>query len=224
MCDMSHVYVWHDWFVRVIWVVRTCSMTLFYVLLIYAHHDTFTRTTRRDHMRNMTHSYVWHDLFICVTCLVHMCNMTHSYVWHDSFVCVTWHIHMCNMTHSHVQYDTFTGATWHIHRRNKTHSHLRCDTFTCVIRLFHMYAVTQSYAYHDSLSYVTWLSHTCAMWVMIDFSHVWHLWQILGVSINIPHGTQFWGPSSYPWVISLDCLEICKMWVFVRGMKFWACP
>ena len=77
---MTHLYVWHDSFVCVTWLIRMCDMT---------------------------HSYVWHDSFICVTWLIRMCDMTHSYVWHDSFIRVTWLIRMCDMTHSYVWHDWF---------------------------------------------------------------------------------------------------------------------
>ena len=78
--DMTHSCVWHDSFVRVTWLIRTCDMT-------------------HSYMCDMTHSYVWHDSFICVTWLIRMCDTTHSYVWHDSFTCVTWLIYMRDVTH-----------------------------------------------------------------------------------------------------------------------------
>jgi len=64
-CDMTHVYVWHDSFIRVTWLIglKTSSTP---------------------------HSHVWHDSLTYVTWLIHTCDMTHSYVWHESFIRVTW--------------------------------------------------------------------------------------------------------------------------------------
>ena len=86
VCEMTHLYVWHDSFICVTWFIHMCDMTHSYVW-----HDALR---------------MWHDSFICVTWLIHMCDMTHSYVWHDSFICVTRLIHMCDMTHSYVWHDS----------------------------------------------------------------------------------------------------------------------
>ena len=67
MCDMTHSYVRHDWFICVTWLIHMC---------------------------HVIHSYVWHDSFICVTWLIHMCDMTHSHMWHDSFIRVTCFFHL----------------------------------------------------------------------------------------------------------------------------------
>jgi len=86
MCDMTHLYVYHDSFTCVTWLILI-------------------------HICDMTHSYAWHALFICVTSfvcvtrLICLCDMTHSYVWHDSFTRVTWLIliHMRDMPYSYVK-------------------------------------------------------------------------------------------------------------------------
>ena len=91
MCDMTHLYVRHDSFICVTWLIHRCGMTHSHV-----RQDSFLCVT-------------W--LIICVTWLIHMCDMTHSCVWHDSsirvpwlIICVTWLIHTCAMTH--YRYDT----------------------------------------------------------------------------------------------------------------------
>ena len=90
MCDMTHLYVWHDSFMCVTWLIDICDMTHSYVW-----HDSFICVTWLTHMCDMTHSYVWHVAFLC--------DMAYSYVWHDSFICVTWLIHMCDMkNHMHI--------------------------------------------------------------------------------------------------------------------------
>jgi len=126
MCDMTHVYVWHDSFTCVTWLIHIfvarrihmCDMTQSYVW-----HDFFKELNTAVFPSsvwhnvfvffNTTRSYVWHDLFICVTWLIHivtdssMCDMTHPYVRRDSFICVTSFIHMCDMSHPYVWYYSF---------------------------------------------------------------------------------------------------------------------
>jgi hypothetical protein len=94
ICDTTHSYLGHDWFIRVIQFAHVCDMT---------------------------HSFGWYDPFICGTWLIHTWDMTHSYVGHDSFICGTWLIHMWDKTHSHlvhdpyVEYDSFMCVTWPTH-------------------------------------------------------------------------------------------------------------
>jgi len=58
VCVMTHscatwlIRVWHDSFVCVKWLIRTCDMT---------------------------HSFVWHDSFVRVKWLIRICDMTYSY-------------------------------------------------------------------------------------------------------------------------------------------------
>ena len=63
MCDMTHLYVWHDSFICVTWLIHMCDMTHSCVPWLI-------------HMCDMTHSCVCHDSFQCVT-------------RHDAFRCVT---------------------------------------------------------------------------------------------------------------------------------------
>jgi len=144
MCDMIHLYVWHD------------SIICVAVCLI--------------HMCDMIHSYMWHDSIICVTWLIYTCDMTPardltpSYVWHDSCMHVTWLIHTCDMTPSYmwhdlfvhvtqdswvITHDFFIRVTWLIHTCDMTHSYMWHDTF--------------KHRWHDSFIHVTWLIHTCDM-------------------------------------------------------------
>jgi len=155
--DMTHSYVWHDSFVRVTWLIRTCDMT---------------------------HSYVWHDSFIRVTWLIRTCDMTHLYVWHDSFVFVTWHdsfirvtwlVHTSNMTRAYVWQDAFMFVTWRIHMCDMTYSYLWNVTCLmqwcavasltgsreCVTWLSCIHYMTNSNTQHASFVYVTW-DVTCA--------------------------------------------------------------
>ena len=89
--DMTHVYVWHDSFVCVLWS-GGCTRGLV-------------------HKRNLIHLYVWFTCMcyslVCVAGLVRTCNKTHVCVWHDWFVCATWSIRTCDMTHSYLWHDPF---------------------------------------------------------------------------------------------------------------------
>jgi len=81
MCDVTHPYVWHDLFLRVLWLIRLGKLELVVGLQL---------VTWILHICAMTHPYVCHDSSICVPWLIHMCAMTYSYVCHDSFICVPW--------------------------------------------------------------------------------------------------------------------------------------
>jgi len=86
LCDVTHLYVWHD---SSIWLTRFIHMRDFTYLCVQR-----IRVMWLIHMCDMTHSYVWHDV-------------VHSYVWHDSRMSVTWLIHVCNLVHSCVWHDSF---------------------------------------------------------------------------------------------------------------------
>jgi len=107
---LDYLYVWHDSFTRVTWLIHMCDMTH-----SYACHDSFTcvawwflgstQSPRAPacgyviiYICNVI-IYIWCDylikLSICVTWLIHTCDVTHSYVWHDSFIRVSWLIHTC---------------------------------------------------------------------------------------------------------------------------------
>ena len=152
-CDMTHLYVWHNFFICVAWLI---------------------------HSRDMTHSHAGHASFICVILLIHVCDMTHSYVCHDSWICVPWLIHMCNMTHSYVQHDSFICVTWHIHMRDMTtHIYARHESCVCLIWLTHetwltrMRDLTHSYVQHDSLVCVTWLIYMRDMTIYMYIRTKW---------------------------------------------------
>ena len=131
-CDMTHSCVWHDSFIRVIWLIHVCDMT---------------------------HSCVWHDSSVGVAWLT-ICDMTHqsadalwigalfpSTSWsvtHDARA--TWLLRTCDMTLSYVRQnpcisvvlllrdvglkvgdlyvwlDLFIRATWLIHTYDRTNA------------------------------------------------------------------------------------------------------
>jgi len=124
MCNMTHLYVWHDSFICVAWLIHMCYLTHSYV---------------RDHSFILSLVYS----FVCALCLIrigfsvgacilnfvislHTWNMTHSYVWRDTFICVTWFIRMCGKTHSWLRQNSATELS------DRTHSYCCCRTHLCV--------------------------------------------------------------------------------------------
>jgi len=144
-----HLYVWHDSFIRVTWIVGMCDISLIRRI------DT-------------THSYVWHGSFICVTWLIHVCDMTYSCVQHESFVCMTymWHdslkcsislIRMSDVIHSYVRHDSFMCVTWLLHMCDMTQWR---GSFICVTCLIYLRDMTHSNIRYHSF---VWLIHICDM-------------------------------------------------------------
>jgi len=137
MYDMTHSYLWHDSFTRVMRIIYMCDIHF---------------------------SYVRHASCIHETWLIHMCDMTHSHVWHDTFTCVTWHIHMCDMTHPYVY--TWTFLVNRSQRQKKrsnvcdmTHSYVRLfdssirhESFIYHIWLIHMRDMIHPYVTHNHMS------------------------------------------------------------------------
>jgi len=89
MCDMAHLYVWHDASICVTWRTHMCDMMHSYVW-----HDSTTC--------EMVHSYSWYSAFICVIWRIHICDMAHSCMWHDSTTGLARCIPICHMMHSYV--------------------------------------------------------------------------------------------------------------------------
>ena len=156
MCDM-HLYVWHDSFICVTWLIRMCDMT---------------------------HSYVGHDSFICVTWLMLTRDTTPSNVWYDSFVCVTWptHMcvtwltHMCDMTHGAGDSTVVSVGLLNLTHRH-SHSYVTHVSQSCQ-------PLTKRELYDEKLedaTCVTWLTHMRDMtdshwchylWCMVTYSFI----------------------------------------------------
>jgi len=100
-CDMTHVYVWHDSFIHVTWLIHMCDMT---------------------------HSYMWHDSYVCVTWIIRTCDMTHACAWHDGCICVPWLTHIGEMTYSNMRLDLFIHVTSLIRTCDMPHSYMWHDS------------------------------------------------------------------------------------------------
>jgi len=107
ICDRPHLYVCHDTFPYVAWLIHAwhdsliCMTWLFCVV-------SFIRVTWLVQMWDLTHSYAWRDSSVRVTWLIHTCGVTHfhmwhvwhkMYVWHNLFICVP---RPCGVTYSYV--------------------------------------------------------------------------------------------------------------------------
>jgi len=170
MCDMTHSYLCHGSFIRVIWLnqfMRHDSFDVWDTTHSYVCHNSSMRVP-------WLNLYVWHDCFIRTTWLIYTCDMNHSIclIWlihisrNDPFICLTWLTYICDMTHSHIHYnasvwhDSFTHTLqfmrviWLIHTCNNSYVWLvkarGCD-------------MTHSQVWHDSFIHVTWL-----------IEYVWH--------------------------------------------------
>jgi len=145
-CDMTHSCVWHDSFIRVIWLIHVCDMT---------------------------HSCVWHDSSVGVAWLT-ICDMTHqsadalwigalfpSTSWsvtHDARA--TWLLRTCDMTPSYVRYDSFVRATEPMHISSIVAERCGAESrwFICVVRFIHTCDMTHSYVRQDQCVSVVLLS------------------------------------------------------------------
>jgi len=102
VCDMTHVFMWHDPFMCVTWLMYLCDMNHLRVW-----HDSCIYVTWPIYVCDMNHVIVWRDSFMCVLWIMYLCDMNHSCVWHDSCIYVTWLIHLCDMTHVFVWHNSF---------------------------------------------------------------------------------------------------------------------
>jgi len=201
---LTHIYMWHDSFIRVTRLIHTCDMTHSFVW-----HDAFIRVTWFIHTCDMTHSYVWHDAFIRVTWLIHTCDMTHSYVWHDSLIRVTRLVHMCDMTpHSYGWLDV-TNAT----------SDTRC--FTPIPQTTHTCDTTHSNLSHHSFIPVTcciYMRHLTHVFVSYSVIHLCHVmsWTRCRTPCCMQHSRLCVYAISLYWTFTHD-MTLCKIWLYATN-------
>ena len=163
MCDVTHLYVWHDSFICVTWLIYMCDM-----IHLYVWHDSFICVTWLSGEREGNFERLWQksksfagrmlqwfiegihvwDLTHGLIRLIHTRDMTHLWVWETRLMAGNpgalmdvshSYVYMYDMTHSYVWHDSFICVyVWH-------------DSCICVTRLIHMCIC------------VTWLLHMCDM-------------------------------------------------------------
>jgi len=182
MCDMIHLFMWHDSFICVTWLIHMCDRT---------------------------HLYVWQDSFICVTWLIHMydiymCDRTHSYVWHDSFINVTRLVHTSRVS---FKFDmTHSDVTWLIHkwhdsfRCDQTHSYVWHNSITrhynitlCMDNYLHESHDTHTHARIQLFTRVAWHAHThthtIESWVM-SFAKIIKIFHDFSTQVRKEHAQE----------------------------------
>jgi len=129
--SLAGVCVWHDSVIRATWLIRMCDMTHLYVW-----HDSLRCATKSNTLYVTVKSRfflaVWRDSVICVSWLIGMCAVTQWYVCHDSFMCVAWLIDICDMTPIYVCRDSVICVTRPFNLCDMTHSCVWHDSFTPV--------------------------------------------------------------------------------------------
>ena len=103
MCDMIHPRVWHDSFVCVC-IAYWCRYAIGGLGLMSNGMLMVLTMLKLIAVELAPLSWLALTIYaglllICVTWLIHAHDLTHWYVWHDSFICVTWLIHMFDLTH-----------------------------------------------------------------------------------------------------------------------------
>jgi len=141
---MAHLYVWHDYFICVTWLI---------------HMSSFPGLKPGDKWCLCAARWkVCHDSFTCGTWLIHMCDMMHSHVWHDSsYVTINGasvlHAGRWAMTHARVGLDSFTCVPRLTHICGRTHTYV--------------WDMTHAYVWHHSFMCVAWPIHMCDMTPLI---------------------------------------------------------
>jgi len=142
-CHMTHLYVRHDSFMYVTWLIYMCVMThscmwrdsFMYVAFIY--------TTQLINIKAASHVAEADMRRICTGAAQH----STSYPPHDSCMHVTWLIHRCHMTHSYKNSLRYSRGAYVPELRNTA-------------RLIH--DMTHSYTLHDPFKYAKSLTYTKA--------------------------------------------------------------
>jgi len=132
---MTHSYVWHDFFIRVIWLIRVQDRIMCNTLQHTATHCSTLQHTAIQcntlqhtaiHCNTLQHtaiqcnalqrvavqSYVCHDFFIRMIWLI--LRPDREWVMYGEHM--AWHIYTWDMTHLYVWHDSFIRVTWLIHQ------------------------------------------------------------------------------------------------------------
>jgi len=186
---MTHLYVWHDTFICVPWLVRTRELhthprRVYIYLCIFI--DVYIYTGRC--MLIYTYIDIWFihisihmDVYLYIYIDKYINWNTYTHV-HKHDMCVAWRIHMCAMTYSYPQAaHTPESSVWH-------------DAFICVISLLHMCGMTRQYV--------------CCMHTPMTHWYMWHDAFICAISLIHICGTTH----SYACCIHTHDSLICVAW------------
>jgi len=201
LCDMAHLYVRHELFVRspsrclrrvqkwfrpspkMVWmshVLRmnesccTCDMTISPM-----RHDFATWLI---YMCDTTHAYMHHDssgwspsLRCSLRQRLKRCEWVMSLIWHDHFTTMTW---LCDKAHLQVRHDWLICATWHI---DVQHCMSMCHVAFLSGPVQNVVNESSSHLTHVCESYCTYARAMSHIWISqatlshISMNHVAHM-------------------------------------------------
>ena len=140
MCAMTHLYVCHDSFIRVPWLIHDENWFLMMLVPQISKIHVFLGLDFR-----------WWELVSCVPWLIHTCAMTHSFVFHDSSHMCAWLIHMC---------------AWLIHTFAVTHS--QWELISDVALVPHMPEIrvvcAERINFEEILEWMVWIDENWFSW------------------------------------------------------------
>ena len=151
VCDMTHLYTWHDALINVTWFIH-----IYMTRLTDGHEMTHSQVTSRIDVCDMTHSCMWHDPSTNMTWLMYVSDMIHRCIWHDALIYVTWLIHIYDVPHWCIWDDSWTSMT----RRTRMYAlfiFLNEDSLIYMTWHINVCELTHSYSWRNALLYGRWL-------------------------------------------------------------------
>jgi len=135
--------VWHDSFIRAIWLNYACDTTL-----AYAWHNSFIFATQL--IRDVTDSFVWYDSSICVTWLIHVCDALHVYMWLSLNTFLP-----CNtLQHTATHCNTLQHSATHFSR-----------TYVAFFEQPTLQISSHTYGYTHMWMSQMWITHSAHIWI-----------------------------------------------------------
>jgi len=136
MCNMTHLYAWHDSLIRVTWIIAMCDTTYSYV-----QYDSFVRVIWLNHIESKTHAHIW--LVHIWYCNEHRKRQRRTRIVRLVDTASLW-IFSLNRSITCVYVQYFSNSVfWRTHTcaRTHTHTHAHAHTHTSVVCV---YPYTQS--------------------------------------------------------------------------------
>jgi len=180
---MTHLYVWHNSFTCVIWLIHMCDITHSHVW-----HDSFIYVCDIAHSHVNSYLYLiwlvyshmsihmWIHIYSCVVVYSHLNSYLYIYIWYDScihmwvFTCqhISTRVYSCIhiWIHIYTWYDSCTG--W----RRPIRCLISWITFRKLATNYR--ALLRKMTYKDKASYES--SPPCISLVWLVYSHVWYNW------------------------------------------------